>query len=79
MDTITIPKKQYKSLIERALRYDYLAGIVRAKENIFSPPPTKNIDEVINSFKATKLYSPAFLASLRKGLERSNYLNNSCQ
>ena len=77
MDTITIPKKQYQNLLERAFRYDYLAGIVKRKENIFSPPPTRDIDEIAGSFRAANLYSPAFIKSLEKGLKRSDHFNRS--
>lgn len=73
MDTVTIPKTEYQRLVERAFRYEYLANIVRKKENIFAPPPTKNIKEVIESFQATGMYSPAFLKSLERGLNRSSY------
>jgi len=73
MVTVTIPKKEYQKLIERALRYEYLRQILKEEEDIFAPPPTKNSKEIIKSFRATKLYSPEFLRSLEKGLKRSTY------
>jgi len=71
--TITISKKEYQRLLEKALRYEYLRQILKEKEDIFAPPPTRRIKEIIKSFRETKLYSPQFLKSLEKGLKRSSY------
>lgn len=71
MQTVTIPKKEYEDLIEKKLRYEYLHRII--EEDIFSPPPTRNIKEVINAFKKTGMYNQKFLDSLEKGLNRSSY------
>ncbi|NQU82404.1 MAG: hypothetical protein HQ539_00445 [Parcubacteria group bacterium] len=73
MDTITVSKKEYQNLVERALRYDYLARIIQKKGSIFSSPPTSDVKEVVESFRATKLYNTPFLRSLEKGLNRSSY------
>ncbi|OIO45703.1 hypothetical protein COX24_03175 [bacterium (Candidatus Gribaldobacteria) CG23_combo_of_CG06-09_8_20_14_all_37_87_8] len=73
MDVITIPQKTYQKLIEKALKYEYLAGIIKDEQSIFNAPPTKEIKDIIKSFKATKLYNQAFLSSLEKGLKRSSY------
>ena len=73
METITIPKKEYHELLEKTLRYEYLRGVIEEKEDIFSPPPTKDEKEIIKNFKETKLYSSAFLKNLEKGLKRSSY------
>lgn len=73
MDTVTLPRKEYQSLTERALRYDYLAEIVKTRENIFAPPPTRDAKEVIKDFQATGLHNKSFLKSLEKGLRRSSY------
>ncbi|OGD70859.1 hypothetical protein A3I18_01310 [Candidatus Campbellbacteria bacterium RIFCSPLOWO2_02_FULL_35_11] len=69
MATITISKKEYRELIEKKLRYEYLHQIM--EEDIFSSPPTKNIQEVVRGFKATKKYNRRFVNSLEKGLKRS--------
>lgn len=71
MEEITISKKEYQELLEKALRYDYFRRLM--EEDIFSPPPTKNIREIIRAFKKTKIYSPEFLKSLERGLRRSSY------
>lgn len=71
MTTITISKKQYKKLLDKELRLEYLFQIL--KDDIFSPPPTKNIGEVIGAFKATKKYNQPFIKALEKGLGRSSY------
>lgn len=73
MKTITIPKTEYQRLTEKALRYEYLARIVKEKEDMFAVPPTRNIKEIIESFRATKLYSQDFLKSLENGLKLSSY------
>jgi len=71
MATVTISKKEYQRLLERALRYEYLRQLL--EEDIFAPPPTKNIKEIIKAFRATKRYNQKFLQSLAKGLKRSSY------
>lgn len=73
MSTITVPKKEYQKLIEKALRYEYLVKIIKEEKDIFAPPPIRNIKEIIKEFRGTKLYSPSFLQSLEKGLKRSSY------
>lgn len=71
MQTVTISKKEYEELIEKKLRYEYLHQII--EEDIFSPPPTKDIKEIINAFKKSGLYNQKFIDSLEKGLKRSSY------
>ena len=71
MQTVTIPKKEYKELIEKKLRYEYLRQIIEG--DIFSPPPTKDIKEIIRAFKKTGNYNQEFMDSLKKGLKRSSY------
>ena len=71
MSTVTIPKKEYKELVEKKLRYEYVRHIV--EDDIFSPPSVKNIKEIVRSFNHTKKYSQEFLTSLEKGLGRSSY------
>lgn len=71
METVTISKKEYQELIEKKLRYEYLHQIIES--DIFSPPPTKDINEVIDAFKKTGIYNQKFIAGLEKGLKRSSY------
>ena len=71
MQKVTISKKEYEELIEKKLRYEYLQQII--EEDIFSPPPTKNIKEIVNAFKKSGLYNQKFINSLEKGLKRSTY------
>lgn len=77
-DTITIPKKEYKKLVEERdslrMRYDYLRSTIQ--DDIFSPPPTKSASAVIKGFKATEKYNEKFLESLKKGLARSSYFKS---
>ena len=72
-DTITISEKEYQKLLEKALRYEYLFQILKEKDDIFAPSPTREVKEVVRSFKATGLYSSQFLKGLEKGLRRSSY------
>ena len=71
MANVTIPKKEYQRLLDRALRYEYLRQILEG--DIFTSPSTRNIKRVIKEFRATKLYNEEFLKSLAKGLKRSSY------
>lgn len=71
MSTVTIPKKEYKELMEKKLVFEYLKEII--EKGIFSPPPTKGKKTVIKAFQETGLYKKEFLTSLEKGLSRSNY------
>lgn len=71
MQTVTISKKEYEDLIEKKLRYDYLHHII--EEDIFSPPPTKDIKTIVKAFQNTGLYNEKFISSLEKGLKRSSY------
>jgi hypothetical protein len=71
MTTITIPQKEYQKLVEKSLRYEYIRQAM--EENIFSPPPVRSAGKIVKEFKKTKLYNPAFLKSLEKGLKESSY------
>ena len=73
MNTVTISKKEYQKLLEKALRYEYLQKIIKEKGDLFAPPPTRDIKEIMKSFKKTNFYSSQFLKSLEKGLGRSSY------
>ena len=71
MVTVTISKKEYRELIEKKFRYEYLRQIIEG--DIFNSPPTRNIKEVIKAFREIKKYNPEFIKSLEKGLKRSSY------
>lgn len=71
MATITLPRKEYQELLEKAMRYEYLRQLLAA--DIFSPPPTRNAKVVLRAFQQTGKYSRQFLKSLEKGLKRSSY------
>ena len=71
MTTVTILKKEYQQLLDKALRYEYLRQLMEG--DIFAPPPTRSSKKVIGAFKKTELYNQKFLKSLEKGLERSSY------
>jgi hypothetical protein len=71
MATITVPKKEYQQLLDKALRYEYLRQLM--ERDIFSPPQSQNSKEVVEAFKNTGLYNQAFLKSSKKGLMRSSH------
>lgn len=71
MSTVTIPKRTYEDLMNKALRYEYLREVM--ENDLFSPPPTRNRKEILEAFKTTKKYTPAFLKDLERGLKRSSY------
>ncbi|MEK7657931.1 MAG: hypothetical protein AAB366_01930 [Patescibacteria group bacterium] len=71
MSIITISKKEYQKLLDKSLRYEYFRQLM--ENDIFSPPPTRYIAEIINAFKITKRYNRQFIEKLEKGLKRSSY------
>ena len=74
MQTVTIPRKEYDTLLVSRMKFDYLRQILT--DDLFSPPPTKNIDTIAASFEETGKYSEAFIKSLKKGLKRSSYFKS---
>lgn len=71
MATITISKTEYRELLDKKLRYEYLRQILEA--DIFSPPPTRSIKAIISNFKSLNKYNKSFLGGLERGLKRSSY------
>jgi len=51
METITIPKAEYKKLVSRAKAYDKIAGSIF--ENAIKDP----VQEIVPDFKRANLYS----------------------
>ena len=74
METITISKKEYKQLTEKAMRYDFLR--IAMEKDLFASPP-KNSSKIINEFKKTGLYNQEFIESLENGMKRSKYFNKN--
>ena len=71
MVTVTIPKKQYRDLVDAKLRYEYLRSII--ENDLFAPPPTQKVEEIVRAFRDTKQYRKEFLKSLGRGLRRSSH------
>ena len=61
----------FRSLLRFVIRKPEVISI--ADDVSFSPPDTKSRSKILNDFKVTKKYSPAFLKDLKKGLVESNY------
>lgn len=74
MSTITIPQKEYRELVEKRMRYEQLREFF--EEDVFSPPPTKKIGEIIVAFRANGKYNKKFIEALGKGLKRSSYFHS---
>lgn len=66
METITIPKSEYKKLLSKAAAYKKLAKSIF--ENAINDP----VDEIVSDFKKTDLYTDEFLSDLKEGLEKSS-------
>jgi len=60
-------------LIRKTIRDEFTDLLVMADQNDLTPtpPPIRDIDTVIARMEATGKYNKRFLASLRKGIERS--------
>lgn len=71
MSTVTISKKEYRELVGKKLRYDYLREVM--KSDVFSTPPVRSRKAVLKAFVSTKKYNRKFLESLARGLKRSSY------
>jgi len=71
MNTITIPQREYSSLVETKLRFEYLRRAL--DERLFASPPIKSRKKVMSSLRSTKLYNKKFLEGMAKGLKRSAY------
>ena len=67
MNTITIPKNEYSKLRRQSDAYKKLSS--RFFEFMIKDP----IEEVINDFRKTNLYTKEFLADLGDGLKKSSY------
>lgn len=74
MSTITISKKEYRDLVDKRLRYEYLRQIL--EKDIFSPPPTRDVRKIIKVFDASGKYNAEFLRGLEKGLRRSSHFRS---
>jgi len=66
MDTITIPKNEYKKLLSRAKAYEKLA------ESFYQNSMKDPVVEIVADFKNTGLYTNEFLKDLEDGLKKSS-------
>jgi DNA polymerase III delta prime subunit len=71
MVTVTIPKRKYEELLEKAMRYEYVRHVL--KDDIFSSPPTRDKRKILDEFEKSGKYNKKFLESLEKGMSRSSY------
>ena len=73
MATVTISKIQYQELKRKAAGHERI--ISAAGQELFTPPPTRDIKKVLAAFRGTKRYSSHFLKSMEKGLRRSQHFS----
>lgn len=66
METITIPKNEYKKLISKAKAYQKLA------ESVFVNAIKDPVEDIVSDFRNTDLYTEKFLMDLEKGLKKSS-------
>lgn len=66
MNTITIPKTEYKKLEQEAMAYRKFA------EKLFESIIKSPIEEIVEDFQKTGLYSKRFLQDLESGLQKSS-------
>ena len=71
MSTVTIPKKEYKKLVEVKLRYERLREAM--EDDLFAPPPTQSRGQIMKALENSEKYSRGFTESLKKALGRSSY------
>lgn len=70
MDTITVPKNEYKQLKQQADVFRAFVGYFFASLVDDSP------SAVVNDFRKTNLYTNDFLLDLEEGLADSSYFQN---
>lgn len=67
MDTIAIPKTEYRRLRRQADAYKKIAG------NLNELLLRDSVSELADDFRKTGLYAEEFVDDLQKGLRRSSY------
>ena len=67
MGTVTIPQKEYRKLRRQAAAYRKLAG------TLFKSVVRDPVEDVVEDFRKTELYTEAFLRDLKEGLQKSSY------
>lgn len=67
MNTVIVPKQEYTKLRKKAAAYEKLAGA------LFKAVARDPIEEVVEDFRTTGLYTDLFLRDLGDGLRKSSY------
>ena len=70
MSKVTISKEEYTRLKKHSEAYKKLA--IR----FFETATKDTVDEVVQNFRQTGLYTEGFLSDMKKGLSQSSYLLN---
>lgn len=67
MSQVTIPKKEYEKLKQHSSAYKKIAT------KLFSAVVKNSVNEVVDDFKKTGLYTKKFLRDFEVGLKKSSY------
>lgn len=67
MATVTISKNEYFKLRKQANAYQKMAG------RLFEAVIKDTVNETVDDFRKTSLYTKRFLDDLEKGLSKSSY------
>jgi len=71
MSKVTISKEEYTRLKKHSEAYKKLAI------SFFEAATKDTVDEVVEDFRRTGLYTEGFLSDMKKGLQQSSYLLNA--
>ncbi len=66
METVTIPKSEYKKLVSKAKAYEKLA------ESFYETSIEEPVENIVSDFRNTNLYTNEFLNDLEDGLRKSS-------
>ncbi len=67
MANITISKEEYQNLKQQAKAYQKLSG------SLFESIIRDHVEEVVEDFRRTNIYTDGFLRDLENGLRKSSY------
>jgi glucan phosphoethanolaminetransferase (alkaline phosphatase superfamily) len=70
METVTIPKREYKKLVSKAKAYEKLA------ESFYQNTLNEPVEAIVSDFRKTNLYTDEFLKDLEDGLKKSSLSRN---
>ncbi|MDO8489905.1 MAG: hypothetical protein Q7S47_00640 [bacterium] len=73
LKTVSLPRGEYERLKDIEKRFERMRDI--AVHDFFVSPNTRNAKDILDGLKKSKRYNVAFLKSMKKGLEESDYFS----